>query len=211
MDRYHIKFSAVENFELEGAAAILSSDLQLEKDDPMPTVEELQAELAAKNAELANANKAKDEYKAQADKAEAEKAETAKALLESQRKEKEAQVDKYTAELVNEKLIPKSAENHVKALLLEEKEKYSIGDDKDLSKPDVLKKVLKFAAEASKVNFGDKTGETGDTKGGLSQKELHAKIEKYSADNKVDYATAYKAVTKDLDLDPDAIEDGDDE
>lgn len=212
LSRY--KYSGVENFELEGSVAIISNEHKNHEDDEMPTVEELKAELEAKNAALAKANSERDDFKSKADAAEKEKAESAKALLEAKQKEKAAQVDKFATELQAEKLISKAMVPFVKELMGDEKETYSIGEDKNLSKQDVLKKVLKFAKEGAKVNFKDETGDAKPKKKDL-QSELNAKIEKYSKDNKVSYAEAYKVVAKDVDLSVDALEavdeDSDDE
>lgn len=109
-----------------------------------------------------------------------------KKILEIQHKEKIAQVEKFITEMTSEKICTKAMQPLIKELLIEDREKYSI-DKVEYTKPDLLKKILKFAVDGSKVNFEDSTG---DQKEGNSTS--HEAIEKYALDHKVTYDQAYR-------------------
>lgn len=188
--RSNADFSPVENFATEGSIDIITSDIYSNEDPQMPTVEELQAEIAKKDAAIAAAAAERDDFKAKAEASEKEKAEATKALLEAQQKEKEAQVDKFVTELKADKLCTKAMEPLVSGLLLD-KELFS-ADKKPLSKQEALKEILKFSKEAAKVNFQETTGDAKEAE----KPNLEAEIEKYALENKCDYSTAYRNVMK---------------
>jgi hypothetical protein len=198
-------FSSVENFATEGSIDIITSDIYSNEDQEMPTVEELQAELAKKDAELKAAAAERDDFKVKAEKAESEKAETAQALLEAQAKVKEESVAKFVTELKAEKLCSKAMEPLVSGILLE-KELFS-ADKKPLSKQEALREVLKFAKEAAKVNFEEKTADAKETE----KPNLEAEIEKYASEHRCDYTTAYRAVMKANRSESENIDDAEDD
>lgn len=153
------------------------------------------AEKAQADAEKAkNENKEqKEKYSADLKAAQEAQAKAEKDLLEAAKAKRAAEVEKFVTKLKADKVCSPSMEPLVTALLGEEQEKYSI-DKEDYSKEALVGKILELASENSKVNFSNQT------KDGKSQveteKALVAKIEKYAADNNLDYIDAHREIMK---------------
>lgn len=150
---------------------------QAEKD-----VEAAKSLVSQKDAEI-------EKYKKEADEAK-------KLVADAAQKAKLAEVDAFVSTLQSEKLCSKAMAPLVKALIAEDKEKYSV-DSEEFSKFDLVKKILSSAKEASKVNFSETTK---DEKAEGDDKNLEAKIDKYMAEHKVEYGIAYRAVVRGVDL-----------
>lgn len=176
----------------------------------MPTLEQ---EIAEKNVELKALQEKLAKAETEASKFKAETQESKKKIediekaLDETRKEfktaaeqlKQAEIDKQVAELESAKLISPAMKPFVKNLLDSDKKEYSIklkDDEKTFSRYDLTKEILKLA-QGSAVNFDDNSADVEGEPSTFSQKAMDDKIKKYMADNKCDYATAYKAVMKD--------------
>lgn len=201
--------SSYSNSEFDKlAVAELDLTAEIEKEKPMGKTEneiKLEFDLNQKDAELKEATskltaieeaqKAKDDELAQLKefKANAEKREL-ELLLQAEA----AKIQKFTTELVAEKLCTPAMKPLVEQMLGEEKKEYTVKIDKDekkLSKPELLKEVLKLYKAAAEVNF-EETSEVGDDGNKDEETELDAKAKEYASKHKVSYGAALKAVMK---------------
>jgi hypothetical protein len=108
----------------------------------------------------------------------------------------DAQLEKYTTELVAEKLITPAMKPYVMELLADEKKEYSVAEKK-FSKPELVKELLKLhTATAVNTEEGSEVGQ--ETEAGNSDEVLAGKIEKYMNDNKCSYKMAYKAIVAEI-------------
>lgn len=193
-------FSSVESFTNEKSYdIIIGNEIENKKDKDlsvMPELEKLKFQLEEaqkKTDELDTKFKTQgteiEKYKADLKLVTDQKAEAEVKILEAQEKEKAAQVDKFIGELTTDKLCTKAMQPLVKELFSDKTEKFSIGD-KEVSKFELVKEILKSTAEGAKVNFEDKTSGEGD------KVDLNDKIEKYSLENKVSYDEAYRILSR---------------
>lgn len=184
----------VENFRGEGAVDILSSVVTNHREGEMPQEnpqDNFKAELDQTKAALDAAKAEAEKYKKEAEDAKKSAEDAAKAA-------NAAKIDSFVSGLKAEKLCSPSMEPKLKAFLTEQKESYSF-DGKDVAKLDLVKDLLKLAAENGKVNFSQTTADGEDGK--KPDDDLNKKVEKYAADNKVSYSAAYRAVTRGMNLD----------
>jgi len=190
------RFRTVETFTTENSDHIIKTieiNLPSENfgmDEQLKEAQEkndkLQADFSALQAKM-------DAFSAQVEDLKKSKEETERKLVEAQRATQEAEADKFVSELQAEKLCSKAMAPLVKAAV-SNVEKYS-ADGKDYSRQDLVKEILKGAAEAAKVNFSNVT--TTDAKSGdESEAELAKRVEKYAEENKVSYRQAYVHLTK---------------
>jgi hypothetical protein len=207
MGRY--KHAGGENFAFD-----LPSDILLERTtvshsegEPMPETPQsddvLKFKLDEANAALAAAKAEADKYKADLEAVSQENTANAAKLVAAEKAAKKAEVEKFVSGLKAENLCTKAMEPLVSALVSDEVvEKYSI-DGKDMSRQELVKSVIKFAAEAGKVNFKEVTTTT-EPEGGkpTETQKIKAQIDKYALDHKVSWDVAYKEVTRSMDLTP---------
>lgn len=147
----------------------------------------LQADLDAAKAQA-------DTYKAELEAANKAKADAEAALAASKKATADAEADKFVAELQSEKLCTKAMAPMVKAVLSSEVvEKYSI-EAKEYSRQDLLKEILKGAAEAAKVNFSNATTAGADTRS--DEDKAKENVEKYAKEHNCSYSDAYRIVNK---------------
>lgn len=107
-----------------------------------------------------------------------------------------AKIEKFTSELIADKLCTPAMKPLVEAILGEDKKEYSIklkDEEKKLSKEDLLKETLKLYKAASEVNFVE-SSEEGDASKKSDSKELDEKIKKHASEHKLTYGQAAKAV-----------------
>jgi hypothetical protein len=138
-----------------------------------------QADIDAKAKELEQAQAEIKQYRLDAEKAQAEA--------------KASKIAQFVSELEGKKLVTPAMKDLVTELLSDKKE-YTV-KEKTMSKEEVLNEILTLSQEAAKVNF-DESSRADFGKKEDKMKDLEDKIEKYSQDNKVSYAQAYKAVMK---------------
>lgn len=160
------------------------------------TPDEYKAKLAQTETDLGAVKSLVAEKDAEIEKFKKLAEESQALVVAAAQKEKVAKIDAFVAEVTADKLCSKSMVPLVKALLGEEKETYSV-DKAELSKFALVKEILKFSKEASKVNFEETTK---DEKSADGPDDLNKKVEKYAADHKVSFGAAYRAVTRDVDL-----------
>lgn len=195
-------FTAITKFASNQAADIISLSQSknpatsvINKDDDM-TPDEYKAKLAQTETDLGAVKSLVAEKDAEIEKFKKLAEESQALVVAAAQKEKVAKIDAFVAEVTADKLCSKSMVPLVKALLGEEKETYSV-DKAELSKFALVKEILKFSKEASKVNFEETTK---DEKSADGPDDLNKKVEKYAADHKVSFGAAYRAVTRDVDL-----------
>lgn len=162
------------------------------------SLQQKEADLEATKTKLEETEKAQaqkdqeiNELKEYRLKAEKEKAE----LLEAAEK---AKVEKFTTELVSEKLCTPAMKTLVSELLGPEKKEYSLKEKdqvKKYSKEELVKEILKLFKAASDVNF-EENSSAGDDGSKDLQTELHEKAEKYKDEHKVTYSQALKIVMR---------------
>jgi bacterioferritin (cytochrome b1) len=190
------RFKTVETFTTENSEHIIRSieiNLPSENFGMEQQLQEAQAKNDKLQADLAAAQAKMDAFSAQVDEMKKAKEETERKLVEAQRATQEAEADKFVSELQAEKLCSKAMAPLVKAAV-SNVEKYS-ADGKDYSRQDLVKEILKGAAEAAKVNFSNAT--TTDAKAGEETEAEKAKrVEKYAEENKISYSEAYRQLSK---------------
>lgn len=175
LKKYDIELETNMEDEMSEEIEKVKEDLEAQK----KSYAKAQEDLDSKSKELADAQEKLKSYQLAAEKAQAA--------------EKEAKVAKFVTELEAKKLSTPAMKDLVTELLSDKKE-YSV-KDKTMTREEVLTEILTLSKEAAKVNF-DESSRADFVKKEDKLKELEAKIEKYSKDNKVSYAQAYKAVMK---------------
>lgn len=163
----------------------LEEKLEKELDEAKKKVEELSKDVetySKKDEELAQKD---EEIKKLAESV----AEFKKKEADALERELQAKVEKFAVELEKENLSTPAMKQHIIALVGPEKSEYSIGEKKIEGRQELLKETLKLFKAASEVNFEEETEE-----GQSADNSAAEKIEKYMADNKCDFKTAYKAV-----------------
>lgn len=175
-----------------------------EKEAEMPTKTEaeikLELDLKAKSEEIETIKKdfSKSQDEAKAKDAElatlrAEKEAFLKKEIELQAQATKAQVEKFTTELVSQKLSSVAMKPYVAALLETDKKEYSFEDDKKLSKEEVVTEMLKLFKAYAEVNFVENSSVGANDKKNSDQ-EKHEKVLAYAAEHKVSYGQALKAI-----------------
>lgn len=159
-----------------------SDEYKTKFDQADKDLKSLQALAAEKDKEL-------EAYKKRVEEQEAK-------LVAAAAQEKKARVDAFVTMLQAEKLCSKAMAPLVKALLIEDKEKYSI-EDKELSKNDLVKQLLAQAKDGAKVNFSETTKD----EHAVDATAVAARVEQYAKEHKVSYSAAYRAVTRGMKLD----------
>lgn len=108
----------------------------------------------------------------------------------------QAKLEKFSAELMSEKLCTPGMKPYILAILGEDKKEYSFkigNEEKKLeSKQEILKEALKLFAAAKEVNFQEETENKNPN--GNKEKELDAKIKQYSKEHNLPYGQAMKIV-----------------
>lgn len=114
-----------------------------------------------------------------------------KKIQEEMEKAKKANLDKFISDLEKEKLASPSMKTYLDQLL-SDKTEYKL-DDKEATREDLVKGLLKLAKEVSKTNFSEKSEE-----GEKKPKDLlnDEKIQAYAKEHDVTYAKAYKVIMK---------------
>jgi hypothetical protein len=179
---------------LAEVSTIKSYQLAHKGDPTMPTIEELQAQVAALETEK------KDHAQKLAD-AERENAQLKQFKAQADARAADAALDAEVSDLVASKLCTPAMKPYVKALLGEEKKNYSIkpekGEEKKYSKKELLGQVLKLFSAGAKVNSEEGSVDTEEE--GVKDTTLEAsdkEIQEYAAKHKVDYSTAAKALIR---------------
>lgn len=151
---------------------------------------ELEAKLAALEADAQAKDQAIANLEGEAKKFAAEKAEAAEKLFQ-------AELEKSVEGLLGEKLITPAMKPYVAAILGHEKAEFAVGD-KTMKKFEVVKELLKLFQAAGQVNLEEGSTDSEGTSEGkkTTQEAFEAEIQKYAVEHKVDYAVAYKAVAK---------------
>jgi hypothetical protein len=179
-----------------------------QEDGTMPTVEELQKKLDDQKAEFEA--KLKAEKEANDKKYEAEKAKDkeiadlkefkAKAEAEqiaAELKAKDAAREAFMTKLEGSKLVTPVTKKLI-GQLINDKLEFSLKEGEKCTREEVVEKLLSLTVEAAKVNFDESSlADMNTDKSRNATKELDEKINKYAKENKVSYASAYKAVMKD--------------
>ena len=119
----------------------------------------------------------------------------------AEKKAYDAEVDAFVTELQSEKLASKAMKPYIVELMANDKKSYSI-EDKEKSKKEIIKEMLKLFSGASKVNFEDNSVD-GEQKNNKQDDEK--KINEYMKENKVDYGTAYRALAHEFE--PEKVKD----
>jgi len=119
------------------------------------------------------------------------KLEAEKKIQEEMEKTKKANLDKFISELEKEEIASPSMKPYLTELL-SDKAEYKL-DEKDITREELVKGLLKLSKEISKVNFKENSEE-----GTKKPKEIieDEKIQQYAKENNISYAKAYKAVMK---------------
>jgi hypothetical protein len=197
-------FASISKFAVDEAVDIITSETENPltnlEDDDMPETdvfkakfEQAEKDLAAQKAALEAKDAEIEKFKKAADEAQAE-------VLKASQEKAAAELDAFVTKVVADKLCSKAMEPMVRELCGAQKDTYAVGD-KQVTKFALVEEILKASKEASKVNFTETTAD--EDKGAEVTDEvdaLHAKVEKYAADNKVSYGQAYRAVTRGLDI-----------
>lgn len=105
-----------------------------------------------------------------------------------------ASMDAKLTELESQGLVSPAMKPYVKALLVEEKKEYSIGE-KQFDRVSLISEILKLHSVVEKVNTEPKTVDE-KKEASNSEKILSDKIASYAKEHKCSYGTAYKAVLK---------------
>ncbi len=121
-----------------------------------------------------------------------QKEELEKKNLELVIESNKARIDKFTTELVSQKLASPAMKPFIEAILDVDKKEYSF-NDKQLSKEEVISEMLKLFKAASEVNFLESSLVGVENKVD-SDKETDEKIKQYALDHKISYGQAAKAV-----------------
>lgn len=150
---------------------------------------ELEAKLAALEAEKKTSDEKLATAESEAKKFAAEKAETAEKLFQ-------VEIEKSVDSLLGEKLITPAMKPYVAALLGREKAEFSIAD-KTMKKDEVVKELLKLFKAAGEVNLAEGSHEGRDAAESKPvSDEIEAEVLKYASENKVSYSAAYRTVAK---------------
>lgn len=186
----------------ETKVRVYNFETQKQENDPMPKSEaELKLEAQIEVLKEQNTTLGTDNKKFESDNKtlKDEKDASDKKAFEAEKAAKTATVNASVDSLVAEGLCTKGMKPFVAALIGPEKKTYSFGEGDDkkeiTSKSDLLKETLKLFKKAAKVNLVE--GSVGGTKAGEGVKtedDINEAIEKYMADHKCDYGTAYSAV-----------------
>lgn len=182
-----LESSTIKSYSFE------AEELQPKEEKPMSKTEkeiELEAKLAALEAEVKVAEEKAAALEGENKKFAAEKAEAAEKLAQ-------AELEKAVEGLVGEKLITPAMKPYVAALLGKEKAEFSIGS-KTMKKDELVKELLKLFQAVSDVNLDESSTDSEGTSGGgkTAHEKLEQEIEQYARENKVSYSVAYKAVAK---------------
>jgi len=209
------KFSAIESFamDLKTDTIMNSNPKNKSEDNPMPDqVADLQSNLSASLKENAELKAKIDTFS----KSHNELTDQVKSLIESNKTlaaardkalgEVEAtRVDAFVSGLVADKLCAPAMKDLVKSLFSNQAEKYAVGD-KQLTREEIVKSILTQAKTLSKTNFTSNTTTDKPEKKETDNQQAHAKkIEEYAFKHKCSYKEAYRAVMRDVDQTPPAI------
>lgn len=194
-------YASISKFATAEADEVISlsdtaSDSTQDGEGQMPQVDEFKSKFEQAEKDV---GALKDQVAAK----DAEIARLAGLAQAAEQKEKAAVVDAFVTKVVAEKICSKGMAPLLKDLLGDNKEAYSLGDNKAASKFDLMNELLKQAHENAKVNFSQTTKDESTEKS--SQTDLADSIEKYASENKVDYGTAYRAVMRGVDQTPKAL------
>lgn len=202
---YGLNYESIKSYaKIENEVTIKQYSIEIQKENlddkeiimsekQEPVVEEKNYELENKVKNYENeiaALKKKDEER------ESELKEYKSKAEELESRNKEVELERYLDSLEGDNLSTAGMRPYIKALLGVEKKEYSFkkGEEevKIENRNEVLKEILKMHSANSKVNFDNNSLEGDKDK----KNTLEAEIAKYSAENKVSYAQAYKAVMK---------------
>lgn len=148
---------------------------------------ELEAKLAALEAEKKATDDKLVAAETEAKKFAAEKQETAEKLFQ-------VEVEKSVDNLLGEKLITPAMKPFVTALLGKEKAEFSIAE-KTYKKDELVKELLKLFKAKGEVNLEEGSHDGRDVSVTASD-DLETEVQKYAEENKVSYSAAYRAVAK---------------
>lgn len=192
-------FSTVESFTSEkNYDTIIVNDIKNKstKDSVMPELEKLQFKLEESEKtnqklqdQIEKLTQSVDKFKTDLKLVSDQKAEAETKILEAQKKEFDANVDKFISEITADKVCSKAMQPLIKDLFSNETEKFTIGE-KETDKFGLVKEILKLSAEASKVNFSETTSKTEETVDDVE------KIEKYAKEKGVSFSQAYRELNK---------------
>lgn len=171
------------------------------KDDVMPKTEkeiELELKLQAEQEKAEKLDLEKKEFaskQAEAQK-EIEELKAFKAAAEAKELELKAEnekirIEKFTSELINEKLCTPAMKEFVSELIGPEKKEYTA---KKLSKEDAVKEMLKLFKTAKDVNFDENSSKADDKKDYKKEDEQEKAVKEYMEKNKCSYKEAAKAI-----------------
>jgi len=185
------EFDKLKEYELENKGDSMSkTEKELELEKKTLELEAKIKEFEASEVETKKAIETLENKKKEAD----------KRAFDTAQKLAKVEIEKEADALVSEELMPKSAKEFAMALMGPEKKTYSIGEDKELSKADVIKGMLKLFKATSDVNL-DESSEDVETKSEkVDEEKINEEIIKYSTEHDVSYPEAYKAVASKYDL-----------
>jgi hypothetical protein len=192
-----LKDVTLENSEYQEAAMPKTeAEIKLEQENEAlkkfkADADKRDADAAKAKADLEKENAELKQFKIDAD----------KRAAEAERLASEARLDQAVTDLQAAGLCSPAMKPYVRELLGAEKKEYAFkaadGAEKKLDRVTLVKEILKLHSQVDAVNFSDKTKREAEIKNSADkQADLESKVEKYAAENKVNYRTAYTAVLK---------------
>lgn len=195
MDRYKLDPKTIGESKVE--IKVFTKDVE-EEDMPEKTTEIKNDEIEKK---LLSFQKIMDESKKENEDLKKEfneykkKSDAEISTLKSQKNE--AEIEKFTLDLRSKELVSSSMEPYVKALAgAVSKTEFTVADKK-LSFNSALEELLKLAKETAKINKKEFTKqETEEDRTKDTKEKIEKEIKEYMKENKCDYGTAYRQVSK---------------
>lgn len=188
--QYKLKFKNIgnqKNYTLEVAELVQSKKKGAKE---MPTIEELELEVAKFKADIEAKDKELADSKAQIEEVSAKNKEYTTQLAEVEKEKAEAKLELEVKDVMASEGACAAMEPYVRALLGEEKKVYSL-ESKELKKSELLKEYNKLAYAAAKLNTKETSIEGENIPQSVDQV---AEMEKYMADNDCSRQEAYKYI-----------------
>lgn len=135
-----------------------------------------------------------EEQKKQYAQAQEKIAELEKFKAEADAKAEELRIEKFTSDLVVEKLCTPAMKPMLAELVGPEKKEYSL-QDKKLSKEELLKETLKLFKASLEVNLEEGSSK-GEKNSKTDEKAIDQKVRQYMTEHKVTYGQALKVISK---------------
>ena len=179
----------LKEFSTNGKEDVMSKtekeiELELKLQAAKEEAEKLEVEKKEFASKQAEAQKEIDSLKQFKAEAEAEK-------IKLQEENEKIRIEKFTADLVNEKLCTPAMKEFVSELIGPDKKEYTA---KKLSKEDAVKEMLKLFKSAKDVNFEENSSKDVEKKDFKKEDEQEKAVKEYMEKNKCSYKEAAKAI-----------------